>query len=197
MIRYRDAMREDATTIATLHAESWRVTYRGSYRDEFLDGPVFQDRMGVWNKRLSMPAPNQFVVLAEEEGLVVGFACAYGRDDEQWGSLLDNIHVRRQQHRQGVGTGLASEVARWCRANYTDCGLYLWVIAQNHQARRFYERLGATDQRWRGRTARCSPLCVDGAHRHRARSKVNIVNVRAQLEPTASLRVAVAQRQGR
>jgi GNAT superfamily N-acetyltransferase len=146
MIRYREAMREDATTIATLHAESWRVTYRGSYRDEFLDGPVFQDRTGVWNKRLSMPAPNQFVVLAEEEGLVVGFACAYGRDDEQWGSLLDNIHVRRQQHRQGLGTGLVSEVARWCRAHYADCGLYLWVIAQNHQARRFYERLGATDR---------------------------------------------------
>jgi hypothetical protein len=39
-----------------------------------------------------------------------------------------------------------SEVARWCRANYVDCGLYLWVIAQNHQARRFYERLGATDR---------------------------------------------------
>ncbi|TMA65199.1 MAG: GNAT family N-acetyltransferase [Deltaproteobacteria bacterium] len=146
MIRYREAMREDAATIAALHAESWRVTYRGSYRDEFLDGPVFQDRMGVWNKRLSMPPPNQFVVLAEEEGLVVGFACAYGRDDEKWGSLLDNIHVRRQQHRQGAGTGLVSEVARWCRANYTDCGLYLWVIAQNHQARRFYERLGATDR---------------------------------------------------
>src|SRR5437764_1410701 len=55
-------------------------------------------------------------------------------------------HVRRQEHRQGAGTGLVSEVARWCRANYTDCGLYLWVIAQNHQARRFYERLGATDR---------------------------------------------------
>src|SRR3989442_15370078 len=143
MIRYREAMREDAPTIATLHAESWRVTYRGSYRDEFLDGLVFQERMGVWNKRLSMPAPNQFVVLAEEEGLVVGFACAYGRDDEQWGSFLDNIHVRRQQDRQGVGTGLVSEVACWSRANYTDGGLSLWVIAENHQARRLYGGHGA------------------------------------------------------
>ena len=151
MIRYREATYEDAVTIATLHAESWRVTYRGSYREEFLDGPVFQDRMVVWDTRLSMPRPNQFVVLAEEEGRVMGFACAYGSDDERWGSLLDNIHVRRELHRQGTGTRLVSEVARWCRANYADCGLYLWVIAKNHQARRFYERLGATD---RGRELR-------------------------------------------
>jgi GNAT superfamily N-acetyltransferase len=146
MIRYREATYEDAITIATLHAESWRVTYRGSYRDEYLDGPVFQDRIDVWERRLSTRSANQFVVLAEEEDLVVGFACAYGHDDEQWGSLLDNIHVRREGHRRGTGTRLVSEVARWCRANYGDCGLYLWVIAQNHQARRFYERLGATDR---------------------------------------------------
>jgi len=84
MIRYREATYEDAITIATLHAESWRVTYRGSYRDEYLDGPVFQDGIDVWERRLSTPSANQFVVLAEEEDLVVGFACAYGHDDEQW-----------------------------------------------------------------------------------------------------------------
>jgi len=39
---------------------------------------------------LSTPSANQFVILAEEEGVVVGFASAYGRDDDQWSSLLDN-----------------------------------------------------------------------------------------------------------
>lgn len=146
MIRYREASLADAPAIARLHAESWRVTYRGSYRDEFLDGPVFQDRADVWHQRMSMPAPNQLVILAEQEGVIVGFGCAYGGHDAQWGSLLDNLHVRRDQHRHGVGTGLISEVARWCRVNYSEHGLYLWVVGQNHQARRFYERLGATDR---------------------------------------------------
>ncbi len=134
--------------IATLHAESWRVTYRGAYRDEFLDGDVLEDRLGVWEMRLSAPRSDQFVTIAEDEDRVVGFACAYGRDDERWGTLLDNIHVRPERHRRGTGTRLLSEVARWCRANYADCGLYLWVLSQNGQARRFYERLGATD--WGG-----------------------------------------------
>src|SRR5437764_12823824 len=106
MIRYREAMREDAATIAALHAESWRVTYRGSYRDEFLDGPVFQDRMGVWNKRLSMPAPNQFVVLAEAEGPAVASPWASGRGDATWGSLRAKMHVRGRHDTERAGTGV-------------------------------------------------------------------------------------------
>src|SRR5207249_4825971 len=109
---YRAATYEDRVTIAALHADSWRVTYRGVYRDEFLDRDVLQDRIGVWEGRLSAPLENQFVVVAEEEGHLVGFACAYGRDDERWGTLLDNIHVRRERHRQGTGPRLVSVVAR-------------------------------------------------------------------------------------
>lgn len=142
---YRSATHADHRAIAELHAVSWRHTYRGAYRDEFLDGPVFADRRAVWEQRLSDPAPNQFVVVAEEDGQIVGFACAYGRNDEVWGTLLDNIHVRPEFHRRRFGTGLVSEVARWCLARYPDCGLWLWVVGQNERARRFYERLGAID----------------------------------------------------
>jgi len=112
--QYRKATSEDRLAIADLHAESWRHTYRGAYRDEFLDGPVFDDRRAVWEKRLSEPPANQFVVVAEEEGRIVGLACAYGGDDEQWGTLLDNIHVRPELHGNGIGTGLVAEVVNWC-----------------------------------------------------------------------------------
>lgn len=142
---YRTAHYEDKVSIATLHAESWRAHYRGAYRDQFLDGPVFDERMKVWEERLSVPSANQFVVVAEEDDRTVGFACAYGRDDERWGTLLDNIHVMPDRQRRGMGRHLLSEVAAWCSANYPDCGLYLWVLAQNTQAQRFYRGLGALD----------------------------------------------------
>ena len=144
--QYRKATSEDRLAIADLHAESWRHTYRGAYRDEFLDGPVFDDRRAVWEKRLSEPPANQFVVVAEEEGRIVGLACAYGGDDEQWGTLLDNIHVQPELHGNGIGTGLVAEVVNWCLAHHPDSGLWLWVVGQNHRARRFYERLGAIDR---------------------------------------------------
>jgi len=145
-MRFRKATAADAKAIATLHAESWRAHYRGAYRDEYLDGEVYQDRLGVWEERLSAPSQNQFVVLAEEGDDLIGFACTYGAYDETWGSLLDNLHVRPEYQGQGVGLGLMAEVAAWCRANYRGCGLYLWVLEQNRRAQQFYQRLGASDQ---------------------------------------------------
>jgi GNAT superfamily N-acetyltransferase len=145
-MRFREATGADAMAVATLHAESWRAFYRGAYRDEYLDGDVVEDRLRVWEERLSTPAPYQFVVLAEEDDELIGFACAYGGHDETWGSLLDNIHVRPKHQQRGVGARLMAEVTAWCRANYADCGLYLWVLEQNRGAQRFYQRLGASDQ---------------------------------------------------
>jgi GNAT superfamily N-acetyltransferase len=145
-VRFREATRADAVAVAKLHAESWRVHYRGAYRDEYLDGEVLEDRLRVWEERLSTPPPNQFVVLAEEDKDLVGFACVYGGRDQTWGSLLDNLHIRPEHQRRGIGAQLMSEVAAWCRANYADCGLYLWVLEQNRAAQQFYQRLGASDQ---------------------------------------------------
>ena len=93
-MQLREATGADAAAVAALHAESWRTHYRGAYRDDYLDGDVFEDRRRVWERRLSDPAANQLVVLAEEGGELIGFACCYGGEDETWGSFLDNLHVR-------------------------------------------------------------------------------------------------------
>jgi GNAT superfamily N-acetyltransferase len=145
-MRFREANRADAIAVAKLHAESWRAHYRGAYRDEYLDGGIFEDRLRVWDERLSAPAPNQFVVLAAEDDDLIGFSCVYGAHDATWGSFLDNLHVRFDHHGRGIGAALMAEVAAWCRANYPGCGLYLWVLEQNRRAQRFYQRLGANDQ---------------------------------------------------
>lgn len=145
-MRFRQATRTDATAIAALHAESWQANYRGAYRDEYLDGPVVEDRRRVWEARLSAPAANQLVVLAEDDGELLGFACVYGGDDARWGSLLDNLHVRPGRQGRGIGAALLAEVAAWCRANFPERGLYLWVLEQNRGAQRFYRRLGASDE---------------------------------------------------
>jgi GNAT superfamily N-acetyltransferase len=145
-VRLREATAADAGAVAALHAESWRAHYRGAYCDAYLDGDVVEDRRRVWEERFSTAAPNQLVVLAEEDGDLIGFACVYGRHDATWGSLLDNIHVRPGYQGRGVGAALVAEVAAWCRTHHPDCGLYLWVLEQNRRAQRFYERLGASDR---------------------------------------------------
>ena len=55
MIIYRMANADDSVSIARLQAESWRHRYRGIFRDEYLDGPVFKDRRRLWVARLDDP----------------------------------------------------------------------------------------------------------------------------------------------
>lgn len=143
---YREATLEDAAPIAQLHSLSWQQNYRGIWRDEFLDGPVVENRRRIWQKRLRQPVPNQYVVVAMSPKKLCGFACAYACEDPVWGTLLDNLHVHPNQKGQGIGTALIQSVARWAYPKYPEAGLYLWVLTQNTNARKFYDRLGGVNQ---------------------------------------------------
>ncbi len=142
-MRLRQGTRADAAAIAALHAESWRFAYRGIYPDEYLDGPVIDDRVRVWAERFTAPPPGQFVVVAEDDGELVGFACAFGESDETWGTLVDNLHVRPDRLREGTGRRLLGEIARWCLKTYPGRPMHLWVLEQNDRAQRFYGALAA------------------------------------------------------
>lgn len=144
-VALRAARPSDADAIAELHAASWRATYRGSMRDDYLDGEAAAERRALWRERLAAPVPNQHVVVAVEGDAVVGFGCAYGADDARFGTQLDNLHVRRDRQGAGVGRALIAAVAAWCAAEHPAVGLYLWVVDQNVGARRFYASLGAAD----------------------------------------------------
>lgn len=141
-LRIRPARHADASDIARLHAASWRSAYRGALSDAYLDGPIDEERLEVWSGRLAQPSDEQLVIVAECDGEVLGFACAYGAQDPQWGSFLDNLHVLPQRKRQGIGARLMAEVAAWSLQRHPDSGLYLWVLESNAAARRFYERVG-------------------------------------------------------
>ncbi|MEK7247657.1 MAG: GNAT family N-acetyltransferase, partial [Chloroflexota bacterium] len=120
-----------------LHAASWRFAYRGALSDEYLAGPIDEERLGVWLERLSEASANRFVVVAEEESQMAGFACAFGERDDRWGTLLDNLHVRREWQGKGIGRSLVAEVAKWCAKRNPDSGLYLSVLEQNARAQGF------------------------------------------------------------
>jgi hypothetical protein len=83
--RLRQATKEDIGQIASLHALSWRDAYRSILDPAFLAGPVESDRMAVWAARLSNPRNDQHVVVAVEQGVLVGFVCVFGDEDPKWG----------------------------------------------------------------------------------------------------------------
>jgi ribosomal protein S18 acetylase RimI-like enzyme len=143
MIEYRLAGPADADAIALLHTRSWRENYRGTLSDAFLDGELPDERMRVWRARLDAPARSQLVQLAVDGTELVGFVCAYGAHEPQWGSFVDNLHVAKEAKRTGVGASLMRRAGAWLAHAYPDVGVYLWVLEANSPARRFYERLGA------------------------------------------------------
>jgi ribosomal protein S18 acetylase RimI-like enzyme len=142
-MKLRCATLKDLDSIASLHAESWRVAYGAVLSAQYLDEEALAERQLVWRDRLSMPRPNQTVVVAELGGHIVGFACAFADHDSGWGSYLDNLHVRQQHQGNGIGRALIQDVAHYCKAKCAEGGLYLSVNQNNVRAQRFYLALGA------------------------------------------------------
>ena len=142
MIEYRPATAEDAHAVASLHARSWRESYRGSFTDEFLDGDLVAERLAVWRERLDARSAGQLVTLALEGTSLLGFVCVYADHDPVWGSFVDNLHVAAEAKRRGIGAALMRGAGAALVETHPDLGIHLLVLEVNAPARRFYERLG-------------------------------------------------------
>lgn len=138
----RLASAADADRIAHIHAESWRSAYRGALSDAYLAGPIAAERAQVWGKRFAHPPAGQYVAVAEVDGDIVGFVCAYGGHDAQWGSFIDNLHVLPGHKGHGIGRMLMQQAAAWSAQAHPGAGMYLWVLESNAPARAFYARIG-------------------------------------------------------
>src|SRR5262249_29205966 len=141
----RPAAAADAAGIAALHTASWRSTYRGILSEAFLDGDIVANRLSLWEGRLAANGDmaNMVVKVAEQDGKPIGFVCAILDEDPTWGAMIDNLHVLPACKGMGVGRALMHEAAAWVQHERPASRLHLWVYEQNHEARRFYERLGA------------------------------------------------------
>ncbi len=141
---FRNATSNDAAAIARLHAESWRSAYRGTFSDDYLENRVHEDRRDDWQKKFSEGNRKpMFAIVAEMGDELAGFACVYPDEDAVFGSLVENLHVAPKLTGQGIGRRLLSEVVHRLQAKGSGSGLYLWVVEQNHRARKFYARAGA------------------------------------------------------
>jgi ribosomal protein S18 acetylase RimI-like enzyme len=134
---------EHADAIAALHALSWSQTYNDVMTPTYLHTVVPIERQSVWRQRLIAPKENQVVLIAEQDGALIGFACAFIGEHANWGSYLDNLHVSASHQGQGVGAGLLNEIASFCAQQCPQRGFYLLVNQSNLRAQRFYLSLGA------------------------------------------------------
>ena len=143
LVTFRNASQKDAQSIAKLHAESWRLNYRGLLDDQFLDDEVIENRKQVWSERMNSPDLNQRVILAEVQDELIGFGCLFLNDDTQYGALLDNLHVAKSYSGKGIGSGIIKRLASEIYNAGERKDMYLWVLKGNDGAIRLYKKLGA------------------------------------------------------
>ena len=115
----------------------------GFLSGDYLENHAHHDRLAIWEERFSAAARNpMFVMVADAGTQLAGFVCVFPEEDAVFGSFLDNLHVAPRLTGRGIGRQLLSEAAARLLASGSRVGLYLWVIEQNHGARRFYEKAG-------------------------------------------------------
>jgi GNAT superfamily N-acetyltransferase len=141
----RAAKLADAEGIARAHAASWRTSYRGVLPDAALDRFDARERAASWRQ-----------VLADRGVLtLVGF-CDAGRSRGTTSHAAEvyRMYIEHHAKRHGLGREMFEQVTDWLRGQELR-SLIIWVLDNNHHARRFYEAMG-------GRPAQRVPSRVFG-----------------------------------
>ncbi len=146
MIQYRIAKPSDVKSIAHLHAQSWSENYRGNFNDAFLDGPVFEERLKVWEDRFKTIDLSRHIILAVNENQLCGFVCLFLDQDPNWGSLIDNLHVSKDFKGLGIGKTLTDKAKSYIQKHSKTKQYHLFVLTDNKNAIAFYKRIGGQIQ---------------------------------------------------
>ena len=140
-VSVRIATPDDAEAIERVRTDTWRDTYRGLMPDEVLD------RLGYDGTRrrehMTRMRPEQFMLVAEHGGEVVGFSNGGPSrvEDPAHPGEVYAIYVLPSHQGHGHGGELMRESAREIVTRGWH-GMLIWVLRENHPSRRFYERMG-------------------------------------------------------
>jgi GNAT superfamily N-acetyltransferase len=143
VVTVRRATVQDAPAIGRVHVRAWQAAYRGQMPDDYLDGLQPEERAASWERGLREHDRDP-VMVAEDNGQVIGFALVGPAQDPEGAGQLFAINVDPDHWGTGAGRALlAAAQAHLVRVGYTEA--VLWVLPGNSRARRFYEVAGWAD----------------------------------------------------
>jgi GNAT superfamily N-acetyltransferase len=138
----REAKLADAEAIARVHTASWQTSYRGILPDNVLDridvGQRAESRRRILRDRDILT----LVAYDLTHGDIVGF-CDAGppRRHAPYDGELYAIYLVQHAKMHGIGRDMLERVQAWLAAGGKR-SLIIWVLENNHHARRFYEAMG-------------------------------------------------------
>lgn len=139
----REARVEDATSIAKVHVDSWRTTYRGIVANTYLEALSYDDREHFWQSLLEKIDRTTLIYVAEDDdGEVIAFASG-GPEHEgnpTYKGEIYAIYILQEAQRRGIGRQLVTAIVQ--RLVQQNIETMLIRVAADNPARKFYEALG-------------------------------------------------------
>lgn len=128
---------ETASEVSHIYALAWKTAYRGIVPQSYLD----ELPLDCWTPKLGCWSYQDYALKAEGR-FVATSTIAPARDETMpgWGEVI-SLYVLPEQFHKGYGSRMLRYVTERLREQGFD-KLYLWVLEQNHNARRFYEKMG-------------------------------------------------------
>ena len=136
-VKIRDVKPSETDVIAELHTISWMSAYRGLLSDEYLDNNLLDERRKHWKEKMTALTKKEFVLVAEQNGVLVGFVAVLDIPEAGFDVLVDNLHVSPELKGLGIGGELLNAVSE----RLLDTGrksFYLFVLKGNTAAEKFY-----------------------------------------------------------
>lgn len=138
----REAKIEDVISIAKVQVDSWRTTYKDIISEKYLAALSYKSREDFWRERLSDGDSFWFVLVAEDDENIIGFA-AGGPErsgDMEFAGELGAIYLLENYQHKGIGSQLFKAViTRLLRIGIKT--MMVWVLAEN-PSKKFYESQG-------------------------------------------------------
>ncbi len=139
----RPATSADARAVARVHVASWAVAYRGIMPDDVIAKMDLPRRTEWWEKAIAVPEWPVFVL--ERAGEIIAFChMTASRDadaDPKRVGEITSIHVLPARAGKGLGRQLLTRAfTEFRKRGYRE--VTLWVLTENADARRFYEKVG-------------------------------------------------------
>ncbi|MDE5993711.1 MAG: GNAT family N-acetyltransferase [Oscillospiraceae bacterium] len=128
---------DDRNALSRIYEESWRFAYSGIIPQDYLDSIP----KGQWAASADKPNISTLVLVADGEMVGTASFCPSRFEDMAgWGEIV-SIYLLPDHMGKGYGKMLFAEAVRGLEEmGFRD--IFLWVLEENTNARRFYERQG-------------------------------------------------------
>ncbi|MFE9696418.1 GNAT family N-acetyltransferase [Streptomyces sp. NPDC006270] len=145
MVQVLEMIEADIEAVSTIRVRGWQAAYAGIVPQSYLDAMTVEGDVGQRRQRFSQPGRTSRDLVAVGDRGPVGWIC-FGpcRSAVPCGGRVGEVYalyISPGLIGQGIGRALLGAAHDQMKGQGFEASV-LWVLCDNHEAQRFYERAG-------------------------------------------------------